>query len=79
MSVREKLGHGLIDLGNSEYSAYVFLCGLPLVTGTSQSHTLKNSAHHYVHRFGDGATDMKKETLYPIFAEMNKLRDFKVQ
>ena len=71
MPVGEKLGHGLINLGDSEDSTYIFLGALPLVTGTSQSHALKNSAHHYVHRFGDGEKDMEKETLYPIFADMN--------
>jgi hypothetical protein len=77
LPVRDKLGHGIINLGNSEDSAYIFLCALPLVTGTSQSHTLKNSAHHYVHRFGDGEKDMKKETCYSIFAEMNNQETLK--
>jgi hypothetical protein len=68
---REKLRHELINLGDSEDSANIFLCALPLVTGTSQSHTLKNSAHQYVHRFGDGKKDTKKENCYPILAEMD--------
>jgi hypothetical protein len=53
------------------------LRALPLVTGASQSHTLKNSAHRYVHRFRDGKKDMKKEKLYPIFAEINNRETLK--
>jgi hypothetical protein len=53
------------------------LRALPLVTGISQSHTLKNSAHRYVHRFRDGKKDAKKEMLYTIFAEMDNQETLK--